>query len=260
MNYKEAKSKLEAALKLLDAQSTSKERFDSLVSLIKGINPNIDKKLELVAKELEMAEKIHKSKVIELAAEHLPENTQEQKKRKKYLLLFIKYWNELKNEVIRVKKELNSSEEKSNKHQQASALGKIFTFAKGPVGIITIAAVGIVVLMKAVSVEVVIKNEGCEYIDVGTSFPVRIPGLSLPKNSIANGASETATIPAVPVSVDFTDGDSVNLKIAGLRVPVEISTGKVDFIFNGSTLLYKETDLNLGASKRHELIVRCENL
>jgi hypothetical protein len=82
--------------------------------------------------------------VIELSAEHLPERNEKEKKRKKALLLLIQSWTQLKNEVERVRAELGQTPQNNSLGENAVHTGKIIKFAKGPFGIITLAAVIIV--------------------------------------------------------------------------------------------------------------------
>jgi hypothetical protein len=138
--YSNSKEKILAAYKLLDEDSTTKEKFESVKELLKGINPKVDQTLIKVSKAWDDLEKIEQGEVIELSAEHLPEDTEEQKKRKKRVLLLIRSWNDLKNEVERVKTELENS-----KPDGKESFSKITSFAKGPFGIVTILAIVIVV-------------------------------------------------------------------------------------------------------------------
>ena len=92
-----------------------------------------------------------KGDVIELAAEHLPEETAEQKKRKKALILFLRSWKNLKTEVGRVGKELDTQNESPSQRQQTRSVARIISGAKGPLGVITIIAVVAVVASQFVS-------------------------------------------------------------------------------------------------------------
>ncbi|MCL5435411.1 MAG: hypothetical protein M1405_03410 [Patescibacteria group bacterium] len=85
--------KILAANKLLLEETTTVEKIESVKQLLKNINPKIDKTLDLLTKSFSNLEKIHNLEIIELTAENLPQETEEQKKRKKRLLLFIRTWN-----------------------------------------------------------------------------------------------------------------------------------------------------------------------
>lgn len=139
VSAQETKEKVAAALKLLQEDSTTKEKFESIQKLLMGVNPRLDQTLIKVSKAWGDLEKIEEGEIIELSAENLPENTEEEKKRKKRLLLFIRFWKDLKTEVERVKSELENS-----KPDGKESFSKITSFAKGPFGIITILAVIIV--------------------------------------------------------------------------------------------------------------------
>lgn len=144
MNASETKQRILAAEKLLQDHSTTREKFESVRGLIKGLNPTLDKALGDCSAALTKLGKLQQGEVIELTAEHLPEQTEEQKNRKKALLWFIKNWKQLKGEVERVKgelEELDSKGEGKTAQQQISNLTKLVAFAKGPLGIITIVAI-----------------------------------------------------------------------------------------------------------------------
>ncbi len=137
MQINKQREKIEAAEKLLNTDSTSIEKLNSATTLLKGINPKIDNLLESCSKALASIEKIQTSQIVELTTENLQENTEEEKRRKKRFLLFLKYWRELNSEVERVKTEL----EKTDNQVKIKSSTKIITFAKGPFGIITLAAI-----------------------------------------------------------------------------------------------------------------------
>ena len=112
------KGRIFAAHKLLLEKTTSKEKFESIRTLLKGINPHIDTKLEQVSQVFQKIEQFKKGEVIDLTAEHLPEKTEEEIERKKLFLLLLRNWKQLYKEVDRVKKEFeiqsNSSPKSSN--------------------------------------------------------------------------------------------------------------------------------------------------
>ncbi len=142
-NYVQIKERLEAATKFLDAQTTTLEKFNSARKLIKGINPGMDKTLDKISDTIDEIQKLQKGDIIELSLEKLPESTEEEKKRKKKILLLIKYWKQLYEEIARAKKEFGK--EKNKPHQDnLSHSAKLLSSAKGPFGILTIAAIIIV--------------------------------------------------------------------------------------------------------------------
>ena len=142
-----------AAYKLLSEETTNLEKFESVKKLIFGLNPKVDKILNTCSETLSKMEKVQKGEIIELTADQLPEDTEEEKKRKRAILLFIRSWKDLKSEVERVKNELDSGEQK-NFDQKIESGAKIISYAKGPFGIITILAaivVGIFIIVNSQS-------------------------------------------------------------------------------------------------------------
>lgn len=132
--------KLEAAEKLLSSDSISLDNAHAALELVKGINSRLDRLVTASKKALEVVSKVQKGELIELSVEAIPAETEEEKKRKKTLLLFIKTFKDLKNEVQRAKTELESAKGRSAQ-DQVTTIGKLATFAKGPLGLVTIAAV-----------------------------------------------------------------------------------------------------------------------
>lgn len=177
MDHNDVKARFAAGQKLLLEETTTREKFESIRTLIKGINPSVDKALEHASRSLSDYEKLHKGEIIELAAEHLSENNEEEKKRKKALLLLIKNWKQLQSEVQRVQGEFEKAEQGQGKAETASnaavAGSKILAGAKGPFGIITLVAVVIV------GVFVVINNNKQQ-----TSQPVGTASTSSEKQTI----------------------------------------------------------------------------
>jgi hypothetical protein len=139
--------KLEAAFKLLNADSTTRERFELIRELLKGIDTRVDQNLSFVSKRLAEVEKLQKGRIVELTIEHLPENTKEEKERKRAILLLLKTWKDLKGEVKRIQAELHLKQKGEASQSTVGGLAKIAAFAKGPFGIITIAALIIVGLV-----------------------------------------------------------------------------------------------------------------
>ena len=246
---------IEAALELLDENSTTFDKFESIRTLLKGLNPKIDSALSTCSKQLKHIENFQESNVIDLTAENLPEQTPEQKKRKKAILLLLRHWNELKDEVERVQKELDSSQQSGNSHHTAvSTSGKILGLAKGPLGITTIIAVAAVVILQTISVKVAIKNVGCDPINLGL-IPIPLPGLSLPKAPIAPGAESVASLPPLNVTIDGTIPGKLTLSTIGLSKEFELD--RVDIKVNGKSLAGQKTPINLGSSKRHSVVATC---
>lgn len=135
----EIRKRIEAAHTLLTQPTTTRQKFESVRTLLSGINPTIDQWLTVCSQTLSEFENLQKGQVVELTVEHLPEQTEEDKKRKKALLLFIKNWKQLKGEVERLKSELTETQQDTSV-ERATRIGKIITTAKGPFGLMTLVA------------------------------------------------------------------------------------------------------------------------
>ena len=131
------REKIDAAWRLLTEETTSFGKFEKVRTLVKGLNPRVDKTLAEAGKIISKLKKIQKGEVITLAAENLGEDTPQKKKRKKALLLFLARWKTLKAEVKRVK-EIHQAHNKSNLETAA----QVAHGAKGPWGLITAEAGG----------------------------------------------------------------------------------------------------------------------
>lgn len=142
MNPQDTKKRILAAYDLLRETSTTREKFESLRTLIKGINSKTDTLLASLSKVYSDYKKLEQGDVIDLTLENLPQETEEDKKRKKILLLFIRNWRQLKSEIERIKSELEANQQ--GKSSQATNFANIVARAKGPFGLITIAAIVIV--------------------------------------------------------------------------------------------------------------------
>lgn len=252
MDQKDSKRRIDAALVLLSETSTSKEKFNSIKDLLKGFNPKIDKLLHLTSEQLDTLEKLGEGAVIDLTLENLPEQTEEQKKRKKAFLLLLQFWKDLKSEVERVKNELEKAQQSGGSH--VGAFGKILGLAKGPLGIITLIAVVAVVMLSLISVKVTIKNVGCEPLNVGI-LPIPLPGLSLPKDPIVSGGQGVATLPPLPVTVDGTTPGTVTVSSFGLSQSFQM--GNYTVVANGIPLEGSKNTFNLIEKTEHEVVVSC---
>lgn len=162
MDVLDTKKRFLAAYKLLSEQSTTFDKFESVKNLIYGFNPKVDKILNSCSETLSKIEKLQRGEVIELTAEHLPQQTDEDKKRKRLLLLFIRSWKDLKSEIERIRTELDSGEHKSLE-QRVQMGAKIISFAKGPFGMVTIVALVALILVgtfsQAIPTEVKTKTQ-----------------------------------------------------------------------------------------------------
>lgn len=142
MSPKATLEKIEAASKLLGSQSTTQEKFEAICKLLKGVSPALDKKLDACQKAISAVRKVQKGDLIELSADVLPENTEEEKRKKRTLLAFIRLWKSLQSEVERIKSEIELLQEKDTSSQEKiSSASRIIGAAKGVFGLITIAAI-----------------------------------------------------------------------------------------------------------------------
>lgn len=129
------REKIQQAHKFLEEESTSVEKFNAIILLLKGVSPKIDQKLAAIGKVLDSFEKLQKGDIIELSINGLPENTEEEKRRKKVILFLVKNFKDLKSEVDRAKAEIQSQ------GSTPSTFAKIAAKAKGPFGLVTLVAV-----------------------------------------------------------------------------------------------------------------------
>lgn len=133
------KEKIQAVGKLTSSNTTSIDQAESLITLLKGLDKRVDKRLTTLSKSLSTIKSLQEGNVIELAADRLPEETEEEKRRKKAIIFFIKNLKDLRSEIERIKNELDA---KSRGEQTGTeTAGKISAFAKGPFGLLTIAAI-----------------------------------------------------------------------------------------------------------------------
>lgn len=259
MDYNQLRKRLEAAEKLLSEESTTRAKFEAARALIKDIDSRLDCTLADCSKALSTVEKIEKKKVIDLAAEALPEDTPQRKKRKKALLLFLGHWRQLQGEVKRVRGELQpeSQQAPANQSQIISGLGRILALAKGPLGLITLVAIGIV-LLENISATVKIKNQGCPTLYPTVSIPIPIPGLKLPKEPIAAGQEAEAKLPPLTVKVANQADQNIILQALNFQLQFQLSPETEDLLFDGRSLLGKETTVSFKKGATHEVIVRCQ--
>lgn len=259
MTRKEKAKKLLAAGELLSGETTTKEKLAAIQHLIKGIDPELEKKYKKCVELLNsLGEAIKATDVIELAAEKLPGNTPEQKKRKKVLLLFITAFKDLRSEVNRLHREMERSEvgERSSKVSRMASMGRVLAFAKGPLGIVTIAAV-LIVALKPASATITVKNQGCSPL-IAKGMPISIPGIQLPTEPILSGGEGTVKLPSIKYTIDNTVAGKINLKVLGLGFDFEKPGQITDLVYAQASLLGKKTIIALGSNISHELVVRCD--
>lgn len=268
LDPKTNKEKIDAALQLLLDETTTAAKFEKIRTLIKGINPQIDKSLEICSKGIKTLKRLQAGDLIELTAVGLPEGTPQQKKRKKALLFLITSWKGLKSEVARVQKLLGQpgAHGKMTSQENLATFGKLAATSKGPFGLITALAVVIVgagavlAYLNSTIVNITIKNQGCTTIIPLVKLPVSIPGIKLPTENIPNGSQAVASVPAITINVDGTKKGSVFISALTFSMEYNLGGGGTDLIFDNQSLIGKSTTINLGSSKNHELILRCSKI
>jgi hypothetical protein len=251
MDHKAMARRIEAAQAILTAKELDHSSFESLRKLLAGIDPKLDTVLASAGKAFRNADQLLKGDVMELVLENIPDVTPEDKKRKKAILLFLKFWNDLKSEVARVEKELAHAQS-----SHTNPAGNILAAAKGPLGLITLIAVGIVAL-KMTEVTVRIQNSGCDPMTPVANFSVNIPGLRLPKETIATGGEGIAVLPPLTATVNATNANLVRLNLYGMTYDFGLSDPGIRLIFDGQTLNGTTTKIDLGSAKEHTLLVQC---
>lgn len=256
MDAKTVQKRIVAAQELLQKGTLDASTIPSLRTLLYDIHPKLNAALDAVAKAGVKVTHLQKGEAISLAIDSLPEFSPEDKKRKKALLLFLGYWNTLKSEVTRVEKEIGSDFSQKSIADKAGSAWNIFGAAKGPLGILTLIAVGVVAL-KVTEVSVVIKNIGCAPIEPAASVAVNIPGLMLPNQSIPAGGSAVAKLPPLQVHVDATDRSDIQVQIYGMRYNFSGVSRSMRVVFDDKTINGSSVDINLGSQKQHTLVISC---
>ncbi len=257
MDLRAAHKRILAAKSLLLEPSISREQFTAVRSLIEGINPRLDDALMEIDRQIATVEKAIQGRVIELSAEHLPENTEEEKKRKRALLLFINTWNKFKSEVARVEQELQNAEHTQTPGSQVSVWGRIFNVIKNPFSLVTIVAIGAAVALHTTSVQIEIKNDGCGTMQPSSSIPFPLPGFRLPQDPIASGDTALAILPPLTVDVDGTARSAVILKTLNFSLTFGLPSNIKDVTLNSESLLGKKSQVRLSESKEHVLVLVC---
>ena len=187
------RTQLEAAYTLMSGDTTTGEKLDKIKILLTGINPQFDQKLELLFKNYHHLSSAVQGDIIHLSTQGLPETTEADRKRKKALVVFVTSWKSLKSEVVKVQGYYDQSLENSS--AAVASVAKTGLFAKGPFGLITVAAVvivGVGLLLRQATTTVNIQNIGCPPLLV-PKLAVKIPGPTLPETPIVAGTSQSAT-------------------------------------------------------------------
>lgn len=255
MKYQDALNRLQAAQAFFSETQLSREKFDALRKLLKGTHPSIDSAFSQVAREWDKIIRIEQGDVIELVAHELPDHTEEEKKRKKRLLLFISLWKDLQKEVVRVKSELEKSSGEKPSQSKAQGWGNILAGAKGPLGLVTAVAVGWVIL-ETTAVDITVANHGCNTMYASSYSNIPLPGISLPKDPIPDGGQAIVRLPPLSLRADGTSPGAIRLSAFNFNYTFDVPSD-VDILFNGELLNGTRSVLNLRQQKHHDLVVSC---
>ncbi len=251
----EIKRRFQTVMEILSSGSAPIAKLRSVGGLLSGLNPRVDGILKEYDKNLGVLEQLSDGDLVTLSAERLPEGTEEEKKRKRVVLAFLRFKEELASEIARVEKEMDSAKSESGEHD-ASMWGRIFGAAKGPLALATVFAV-VVGVMHTTAVSVLIENAGCATIDARTAVPVSIPGLKLPNGPIPTNGTATAVFPPLLLTVDGTAPGVLSFSALAFDLSIQLSSSITDVTWNGAPLIGKKSEIKLSERKEHVLRVTC---
>lgn len=256
------REKIKLGLELLFDSNTDLDKIQKVAQMLRGLNRSIDRKLESITNIIDKIQKIQDGNVVNLSAQNLPEQTDKQKKKKKLILLLLTHWKDLKSEIVRIN-ELQVAVNSANGLNQTSAVkaGKIAVTAKGPLGVITIIAVGIVAvgtLLNNKSVNVNVQNVGCGPLGPFTKTAINIPGLKIPSEAIVSGRSNTIKMLPLDINVNAINRGYIDLTALNYSQKIDLPSSIKDIIYDGKSIIGKETLVNLSSSKSHDLIIKCK--
>lgn len=145
MTPQDIEKRLDAAHKLLSGNTTGLTQFESIRTLLSGIDKDMDRSLAACSKAIRDIGRLKNGELIPVVAENLPEDTQQNKKKKKRILAFIRTWQQLHQEFHRVRKEVSKwdyrpGESEALSSNNISVIAKIASGIKGPFGFITLVA------------------------------------------------------------------------------------------------------------------------
>ena len=256
MNLKESRKRIAAAQSLLLGSGSPSQKIKAARTLIKGIRPELDELLEKCEEGVSTVENVFQGDILSIAADTLPEMTDDDKKRKRLLIIFLENWNKLNGEVTRVGNELAAANGTSDKSQKHNHWGNVVKHAAGPLGLVTVIAIGIA-LLKTTSVEVLIQNHGCGTFEASKSMPISIPGFSLPSGSIPSGSSAIATLPPLTISVDGTHAGILAMKAFTFTMTFALPRNISGVTLDGASLLKNKNEIHLSDAKSHTLVLSC---
>lgn len=298
MSSSDYQNRLLAVAEIFNQDLPVRRKLDALKTGIRNINPVLDEKLDHCCHAWDHLNKLREGKITEVVVESmpegseeekkrkqkarqllrfyknlesgnfrditadlLPEETEEEKERKRKFLLFVQFWRDLESEVARLRSEINQlSQAKNNPTNQVGVVSRIVGLAKGPFGLITLLAFGVVLFsnfFNSVSREVVVINQGCATIYPQTQMDINLPGFRLPKEAIPNGGRSTIVLPPLDLAVDYTNSQKGKISGYGLSFTIEALGVGVEPILNGQNLLGKITRVRLSERETHELVLRC---
>ncbi len=254
------KEKIKKALELLCEDSTTIGKIEKVLAMLPKINPKVDK---MVADSHDLIEKINKiseGAVLELSAEKLPEKSKKQKKLKKLALLLLTNWKNLGSEIARINDLATTATTAGAVKTGGVKTAKILATMKGPLGVITIGAAVIVAgskLLSNMAVEVKMTTSGCRPIGPISEKGVNLPGLKLPKTAVVSGKVEKIVIPPLKMTVDLNRANS-SIKAIGFKQSFSLPSDFAEINYDGQNLMGKETEINLGKSKTHQVEISCK--
>lgn len=114
----------------------------------------------------------------------------------------------------------------------------------------------IATVLNVTAVTIRIKNNGCETIYPSAYSIIKIPGLQLPQGPIADGGTGVAKLPPITFNVDMT-GSTIRFKTFGFNINFQLATSGIDLVFNGNSLVGKNSIITLRDKSEHELLVNC---
>lgn len=255
------KLKIKAGLELLCEENTSLDKIQKLSHLIKGTNHEIDKKLKTLLDIAGKIKKVQEGDVITLSVENLPEDNDKNKKRKKLILLLLSSWKDLSSEVSRIQDLQNVASATGIASKETLVKGgKIAATAKGPLGVVTVIAAGVVAVgafLNNKAVDITVKNIGCRPIEPLIEQRINLPGLKLPSEAILSGGDGIVTLPGLDFTLDATQQGTILISALNFSrnysLPYEIK----DITYEGKSLMDKTTLIKLSNSKTHEVVVVC---
>ena len=100
-DYKEIHKRLTTATAVFSDSSSTIDRARAAVSLLVGISPRTDALCTECLRHLDTIGHIERGELTEIGVHALSEETEDQKRRKKALLLLLKGWKDLQAEVAR---------------------------------------------------------------------------------------------------------------------------------------------------------------